>query len=471
MARHSKSGSECVLQSKNFQQVLENLPDPIFVTDPRGNVLLSNSATAITLDMTLDQLLKTNVNDLVRKGYYTNSHVSEAVKNRCVVSGVLNTKLGLVYISTSTPVFDEEGRVSLVITSARPKGCSEGSQGQREGDLASCRKREVEYLRSRVMNDAEVVAKSRMMKQILVTAHTLSQTDSTVLLVGESGTGKEVIAKYIHRHSKRTNEAFIAVNCAALPENLVEAELFGYEKGAFTGAKMEGKIGLFEAAHKGTLFLDEIAELPLFLQSKLLRVLETSEVRRIGSNHDRKIDFRLIAATNKDLKQMTAEKSFRQDLYYRLNVIPIRIPPLRERPEDITALAHKFLDDFNKRYETEAKLDIDTLEAFQRYNWPGNVRELRNLVERRVISGLNDYPADSLTTAAGSARDLLNEYFRLLGKEYPLKAAMRKIEESYLRYMLQLCGGRIGEASKRLGIYRTVLYRKLKAFAEDGKSG
>lgn len=471
MARTRKTINGHLLETRNLQQVLDNLPDPIFVTDANGNVLLSNSATALTLDMTLDRLLKTNVNELVGRGYYTKSHVMEAVKSKCVVSGVLKTKLNLIYTSTSTPVFDEAGDVALVITTARPRDSDESGRVKKETDLVGRRKREIEYLRNRVMDDASIVAESRIMRQILLAAHTLSQTDSTALLIGESGTGKEVLAKYIHRHSKRASEAFIAVNCATFPEHLVEAELFGYEKGAFTGAKVEGKIGLFEAAHKGTLFLDEISELPLHLQSKLLRVLETSEVRRIGSNYDRKIDFRLVAATNKDLKQMTEEGSFRKDLYYRLNVIPIRIPPLRERPEDILALATKFLADFNKRYETSAELDFDTLEAFQRYSWPGNVRELRNLIERRVISGLQDYPADSLTMAAGAQRDLLQDYFKLMGDECTLKEVMRKLEERYIRYTLQACGGRIGEASKRLGIYRTVLYRKLKAYDKTEKDG
>ncbi len=470
MARLRKKINEHLLETKNLQQVLDNLPEPIFVTDSRGNVLLANSATALTLDMTLDMLLKTNVNELVSKGYYTNSNVMEAIKNKRAVSGVLKTNLDLIYASTSTPVFDEEGKVTLVITTAHPKDAGESCESREESELVDRRKREIEYLRNRVMDDADIVAESRLMRQVMLAAHTLSQTNSTVLLIGESGTGKEVLAKYIYRHSKQAAEAFIAVNCATFPENLVEAELFGYEKGAFTGAKAEGKIGLFEAAHRGTLFLDEISELPLHLQSKLLRVLETSEVRRIGSNYDRKINFRLIAATNKDLKKMTEEGSFRNDLYYRLNVIPIRIPPLRERPEDIIALAKKFLADFNKRYETAAELDIDTLEAFQRYSWPGNVRELRNLVERRVISGLQDYPDESVKMAAGAQRDLFQDYFKLLGAEHTLKDVMSKIEERYIRYMLQTCGGRVGEASKRLGVYRTVLYRKLKAYDKTKKS-
>jgi transcriptional regulator with PAS, ATPase and Fis domain len=276
------------------------------------------------------------------------------------------------------------------------------------------------------------------------------------------------LAKYIHRHSKRSEEAFIAVNCANLPEHLVESELFGYERGAFTGANTEGKVGLFEAAHNGTLFLDEIAELPFALQAKLLRVLETCEVRRLGSNVDRKMDFRLIAATNKNLKKMVEEGLFRSDLYYRLNVIPIMIPPLRERPEDIMVLALRFLESFNKKYGLDVEFDSQTFEELQSYKWPGNVRELKSVVERKVISSLQDSHTDSVvfdTTAQG------NEYqyniFKLLGLNGTLRDVLKTVEKKYINYMLEENDGKIGETAQFLGIYRTVLYRKLKEFQKQ----
>jgi transcriptional regulator with PAS, ATPase and Fis domain len=207
--------------------------------------------------------------------------------------------------------------------------------------------------------------------------------------------------------------------------------LFGYDKGAFTGAKAEGKIGLFEAAHRGTLFLDEIAELPLALQSKLLRVLETGEVRRIGSNIDHKIDFRLIAATNKNLEQMIEQGTFRRDLYYRLSVIPIVLPPLRERPEDIIALSLKFLDDFNKKYDSNVALDASTLEYFQRQSWPGNVRELRNLIERKVICSLHDYPENCLEMALSDTHEQNQEdLFKRFGLGGTLKDVLSKVEKN-----------------------------------------
>ncbi len=467
MPRRSKeTGRDYQLATRNLSQIFDKLPDPIFVTDSDGNVLLSNSTTALTLDMSLDQLLRSNVGDLVKNGYYTKSYALEAVEKKCVVKGELTTKLNMKQLSVSTPIMDEEGNVVLVITVGKPAETAAKCMSPEEREMVNRRKREVEYLRSYVLDTDAVVAESRSMREILLQAHTVAQTDSTVVLYGESGTGKEILAKYLHRHSKRANEAFIAVNCATLPEHLVESELFGYEKGAFTGANAGGKIGLFEAAHRGTLFLDEIAELPLSLQSKLLRVLETREVRRLGSHIDRKLDFRLIAATHKDLQKMTQEGTFRTDLYYRLNVIPVHIPPLRERPEDIKALARKFLADFKKKYQSDIQLTPDTLKSLQQHNWPGNVRELRNVIERLAINGLQSYP---------SGHNVLNEQLpgtdessmQVTGLRGTLKQVMRTLENRYICQVLHECGGKMGETANKLGIYRTVLYRKLKSFEQE----
>ncbi len=469
MPRKSKKAERNYqLATQNLRQIFDKLPDPIMVTDPQGNVLLSNSTTALTIDISLDQLLKSNVADLINKGYYTKSTAMEAVQKKCVVKGEIITKLNLKQQSISTPIMDDEGNVILVLTTGRTADYIDKCINSEEREFANRRKREVEYLRSYVLDTDTIVAESKAMRQLLMQAHTVAQTDSTVVLYGESGTGKEILAKYLHRHSKRSGEAFIAINCATLPEHLVESELFGYEKGAFTGANAEGKIGLFEAAHQGTLFLDEIAELPLPLQSKLLRVLETYEVRRLGSHTDRKLDFRLIAATHKDLQKMVQEGTFRADLYYRLNVIPIQIPPLRDRPEDIVALSLKFFEDFKKKYGPEIQLTADAIESFQKYNWPGNVRELRNVVERLVISSLQNYPSDH-DVLTNPNHNIITQYdcFRLKGTKGTLKEVMRDVEERYIYQVLNECGGRIGETADRLGIYRTVLYRKLKAFEQE----
>ncbi len=301
-----------------------------------------------------------------------------------------------------------------------------------------------------------IIAESMAMRKVLHMAHQVAHSDSTAMLNGESGTGKEVVAKYIHRDSKRSKGPFIAINCAALPEQLIESELFGYKKGAFTGANTD-KPGLVEAAHGGTLFLDEIGELPLMLQSKILRALETSEIRRVGCTKDRKIDFRLVAATHRDLKQMVGEGKFRMDLYYRLNVIPIRIPPLRERPEDIVMLARKFQEDFRRKYDVNNELDMETLNSFLKYDWPGNVRELRNEVERRIITGAADLTED-LSPENFSHKDLF-ELFGLTGK---LNEVMPKIEEQYIKAVLKKCNGRINKAAAQLGISRMGLYKKMR---------
>ena len=224
------------------------------------------------------------------------------------------------------------------------------------------------------------------MQAILQTAAQVAQTDSTVHISGETGTGKEVLAKYIHRNSSRADAPIIEINCAALPENLLEAELFGYTKGAFTGALNTGKPGLIEAAHGGTLFLDEINSLPLELQGKFLRVLESHKSKRLGAVEEQEIDFRLLAATNQNLKEGVLAGTFRADLYYRLNVIPLELPPLRERREDIAPLATFFLDYYCKRYSRTKVLSRRVIEQLKAYDWPGNIRELKNVVERLLVT-------------------------------------------------------------------------------------
>jgi transcriptional regulator with PAS, ATPase and Fis domain len=301
-----------------------------------------------------------------------------------------------------------------------------------------------------------IVAESVAMRQVLHTAYKVAQVDSTVMLLGESGTGKEVVARYVHSHSKRSKGPFIAINCAALPEHLIESEMLGYRKGAFTGANTEGKTGLFEAANKGTLFLDEIAELPFAMQSKILRVLETGEIRRLGDVVDRKIDFRLIVATHRDLKQMMTEGAFRTDLFYRLNVIPIRIPPLRERPEDIVMLTRKFQQEFSRKYEIDYELDLEILNSFLKYEWPGNVRELRNEVERRIIIGSKDSYDNWMPNHL-----VQSDFFNLLGITGNLKDVMRRIEEQYVLSILESCNGKISKAAEKLGISRVALYKKV----------
>lgn len=304
------------------------------------------------------------------------------------------------------------------------------------------------------------------MKKILLYAKRAAASDSTIMLYGESGTGKDVLAKYIYENSIRRNAPFVTINCATIPEHLVESELFGYEKGAFTGAQNKGKPGLFEMADNGTVFLDEIAELPIFLQPKLLRILENSEIRRIGGVTDKKINIRIIGATNKNLQEMVSQNKFRDDLFYRLNVIPINIPPLRERREDIIPLAKMFLSNYNTKYNSHKLFDIKLLDAFVGYDWPGNVREVRNIVERLCITTKDDVIQDQdfSEILSSSAADTIANQNVISFDQYQgtLKEVLDKVENQYIEQVIKECNGAIGEAAKKLGIDRTVLYRKRK---------
>ena len=230
-----------------------------------------------------------------------------------------------------------------------------------------------------------MVYNSPQMSELVRIMNNVASTDANILIQGESGTGKEVLAEYIHEMSERKGKEMVRINCAGFPETLLESELFGYEKGAFTGALGSGKKGLIETAHESTLFLDEINSLPLALQGKILRTIETKMVQRIGSDRPKRIDFRLIAATNEDLSECIKKKTFRADLYYRLNVIPAIIPPLRERPSDIEPLIQYFLNKYCKKYGREKTFSPEVMEILKNYSWPGNVRELKNFVERIVL--------------------------------------------------------------------------------------
>ncbi len=297
----------------------------------------------------------------------------------------------------------------------------------------------------------EIIAESPKMKEVLSLIYRVALTPATVLLIGESGTGKELLARAIHEASTRRGR-FVAVSCAAIPENLLESELFGYEKGAFTGADRP-KPGKFELADGGTLFLDEIGDLPQVLQPKLLRAIQEKEVERLGGTRPIKVDVRIISATNQDLEKKVREGKFREDLFYRLNVVRIDIPPLRERPEDIIPLANHFL----KKYREELKKPVEGFtEKAERlllsYKWPGNVRELENAVERAVVLTRKNYiePED---LPIGHREEFLKEPMRL-----------DEVEANHIRKVIGLTKGNLGEAARILGIHRNTLREKLKKY-------
>ncbi len=323
--------------------------------------------------------------------------------------------------------------------------------------------------------EREVVGSSKKMQEVFKLVGKVARSSITVLITGESGTGKEVIARAIHNYSDRKDKPFVAVNCAALPPNLLEAELFGYEKGAFTGA-LSSKKGLFEQASGGTIFLDEIGELPLELQAKLLRVLQDKEVRRIGSEKSKRVDVRIIAATNRNLEEEVKRGNFREDLYFRLNVVKIELPPLRKRREDVIPLAYHFIKKFSKEFKLPLKeLSEDAVNFLLSYPFPGNVRELENMILRAMVLSSGEYitsldlnPSSGLTLPAPTfeeaIRSFIQRVFTVEQKEennlYQL--VVKSAERILIAEVLKRCNFNQVKAAKILGIHRNTLRRKIR---------
>ncbi len=330
-----------------------------------------------------------------------------------------------------------------------------------------------------------LVGKSSALQGVLDKVQRLRDVESTVLLLGESGTGKEVIARAIHRSSQRAQSRFLAINCGAIPEALLESELFGHKRGAFTDAKADRK-GIFELCSNGTLLLDEIGDMPLSLQTKLLRVLQEKEITPIGSGETIKINTRIIAATHRDIVKATAEKKFREDLYYRLSIIVIHIPSLRERSDDIPLLVNHFLNVFNQKFNRDIKPpSASVMSTLTNYKWPGNIRELQNALERAVVltrddqlhledlfaptshilSGLAEkhLTEPSVNSASESIGGILEEEFSKL----PLTQAKQAFERRYLEYQLKKCRGNVMDVAEKTGRYRADIYRLLTRYGLD----
>lgn len=450
----------------NLRRIIDSSYDGIMVTDKQGKILLTNPASSIYMEKTREEMIGISVQDMMKKGAYDRSTAQEAAEKRKVITGLVKLSSGCKVLSTSIPLFDKEGELIMVLTNTRSKDLMDNyiAAIEQERDNADRYKSAAAYLGGLEFPHDAPVAESLAMRQVLNSARMIAKSDSTVLLLGESGTGKEVISRYIHQNSLRKKEPFIPINCAAVPNELLESEFFGYERGAFTGASSRGKAGLFEIADKGTLFLDELGELPLMMQSKLLRVLEIGEFQRLGGTELRRTNVRIIAATNKDLKNMVYEKKFREDLYYRLNVIPLILPSLRDRPEDIRVLAQLFLDGLNRKYQARKFFSPGALRAFLSYNWPGNIRELRNVIERLVITSADnelnfeEEGGDNAEVICASPT-LTNQKSIYRGE---LKKVLQEVEKQYIDQVLEECGGRVSEAAKRLGMHRTMLYRKIE---------
>ncbi len=466
-----------------FETILDNLTDGIHVLDDKGNYIFVNSAYVQLLNMPKDLLLQYNVYDFLKTGQI-DVCISDIVyrEKRQVVmfQDVYDTqnygRKSIRQMVISTPIFDRHGQVRniLAVTRSLDKLNSLYYQASQNSAVSafsfrSCMKGE---------GDHTVIAESVEMKSALQAAATVAPVDSAVLITGESGTGKEVIAHFIHNSSPRREKPMIIINCASLPENLLETELFGYEKGAFTGAAATGKAGLFEKAEGGTLFLDEINSMPINLQGKVLRAIETKLIQRVGSTRQKKINFRLLAASNENLKVLADQKRFRSDLYYRLSVIPIYIPPLRHRRADIIPLAQYFLDSFCRKYSKEKVFTQRTLDTIRNYDWPGNIRELKNFIERAVVmslskqietSNIESFTSPSYSGLSEQTGDSVcegpeNIYEKMIASGISLDKYIEQYEKGYVDYALHKYQSSYRAASA-LGISQSSMMRRKKKYS------
>jgi TyrR family helix-turn-helix protein/PAS domain S-box-containing protein len=384
--------------------------DGLWLYDKKGVVINTNEAAKAYLDAPVDTLVGKHYTELIDLGLLDRSVVPEVLKTQQQVTVISYSRAGKgEHAVTGTPIFDDRGEFESIVVNVRDLTELNRLKKQLEDNIGATEKfkEELTALNLIELNKEEIVAQSESMKKILRTAAKMAAFDvGAVLILGESGTGKGLLAKFIHQARQKTENTFIQINCAALPENLLEAELFGYEKGAFTGASETGKPGLIELARGGTLFLDEIGELTPTAQAKLLTYLDDRTVIRVGGTKSQKVDCTIIAATNRNLEDRVTRQQFREDLYFRLSAFNIRIPPLRERVEDILSLIGFFLHHYNQEFGQRRYLSPMGLEKLVSYHYPGNVREMKNMVKAAVVlseqNSLDDFLAGSLGALAPS---------------------------------------------------------------------
>jgi PAS domain S-box-containing protein len=444
--------------------IFDRSEDGLMICDAQGRILKMNRAAERLNGIKGSEVVGKDVKTLVQEGQINRSATQEVLETHRQVSLVQTTpRSGITLLVTGTPVFNDDNEILFVVVNERDISLIEDMKRE----LAQARQEsqkmrdELSELTLMELKNNHIVAQSSSMKQTLRLAMKLARNDaSNILIQGESGTGKGLLAKFIHANSMWSKKSFIQINCAALPENLLEAELFGYERGAFTGAKESGKAGLFELAAGGTLFLDEIGELSLGVQAKLLKYLDDHEIMPVGGTIAKKIDCSIIAATNRNLDQRTLKNQFRLDLLHRLNTFTLSIPPLRDRPEDILELTATCLKRCNRRYNRRSYIGYKAYDALKSYPFPGNVRELINIIKQAVVMCDRRFLDDYIIRATENQQPRVTAVLSL-AKDTSLPEKLRSMEYEMLLQAVNRCRT-TREAAIFLGISQPTVVRKLK---------
>ena len=454
-----RSMEQLNIRLRQILPLLESITDAIFIDSSDGICLWCNSSCEEMYDIDMENIQGRSVDELERMGIFSPSVTKRVLEERRELTIIHENKKGVRLLTTGTPIFDDAGTIQLTITTSRDiTGISQVAQ--RQSSLPRMVVRDLTEGDPSELKDNEIVGFSESMKNVIALARRLAAVNTTVLITGESGVGKGLLARTLHEEGTRFKQPFITVNCGAIPENLIESELFGYVAGAFTGSRSGGKRGYFEAAQNGTIFLDEISELPLNLQVKLLQVIQERQITPVGAVDPIPVDVRIISATNRNLADLVQEGRFREDLYYRLNVVPIEVPPLRERREDIVPLLRMNLAKYNQKLGEHKSFSSEALAILLKYPWPGNIRELQNIVERLIITSSSDViTGDDIFIFIRQAA----EENTIPGADTSLSAALEKAEKEILRQALEDYGSTRAIA-RVLDISQPTVVRKLRKY-------
>lgn len=440
-------------------EILNNIHDVVLVIDSDTTIVFANEAYARILGVPSEKVLGRRL-DKIEPGAKTIEVLRTGETSYCRRSYL--DSLGIEVIGSTFPLYNGKKIIGCVSTFKNINDVVELNRELKQTKgVADYLKEQLEQEEHLPKSFEEYIGQNSRLKETLVLAAKVAKTDSTVLILGESGVGKEVLARAIHNCSQRKDKPMIKVNCAAIPEDLIESELFGYEEGAFTGAKKGGKLGKFELAHHGTIFLDEIGDMSLNMQAKLLRVLQEKEFERLGGNKALKVDIRVIAATNRNLESMIEKGTFRSDLYYRLNIVPLKLTPLRERIDDILELAKTFLKQFAREVGHELTLSPQVVRYLQAYDWPGNIRQLKNVLEHAsIVCGSNVIKSNHLPAYINLKKNFSGDE----DMSFDVKEIVAKVEKEIILSALNAHNNNRTNALRALGISRKSFYDKLHRY-------